>query len=83
MKNLTLIIHAKNEAESLPKFLDQLKYLNSKILVILQTEYLVKRKFIRDLNNFEILNKKKKEYVNVIINSLLILCRIFNFIGKK
>ena len=38
MKDLTLIIPAKNEAESLPKVLDDLKNFNCKILVSLQKD---------------------------------------------
>ena len=36
MENLTLIIPAKNEAESLPRVLDDLKNLNCKILISLK-----------------------------------------------
>ena len=38
MKDLTLIIPAKNEAESLPKVLADLKKFNCKILVSLQKD---------------------------------------------
>ena len=38
MDNLTLVIPAKNEKESLPKVLEELKSLNLKILVVLEKE---------------------------------------------
>ena len=38
MNNLTLIIPAKNEKESLPKVLDELKNYDLKILIVLEKE---------------------------------------------
>ena len=38
MNNLTLLIPAKNEKESLPKVLDELKTYNIKILIVLERE---------------------------------------------
>ena len=52
MKNLTLIIPAKNEKESLPKFLEEINDFDVSIIVILPKE------------DFETQNviKKKKQY---------------------
>ena len=71
MKDLTLIIPAKNESESLPRFLNELKNLNSKILVILQKEDLSTQNSIKNLNNVEMLIQKKRGYGNAIIEGLL------------
>ena len=38
MDNLTLVIPAKNEKESLPKVLEELKSFNLKILIVLEKE---------------------------------------------
>ena len=38
MNNLTLLIPAKNEKESLPRVLDELKSYNLKILIVLEKE---------------------------------------------
>ena len=38
MKNLTLIIPTKKESESLPNFLDEIKNLTCKKMVVLQSE---------------------------------------------
>ncbi len=70
MKDLTLIIPAKNEAESLPRFLNELKYLNLKILVVLQKEDLSTQNSIKNLKNVEILIQKKEGYGSAIIEGL-------------
>ena len=38
MNNLTLLIPAKNEKESLPRVLDELKSYNLKILIVLEKD---------------------------------------------
>jgi len=70
LKDLTLIIPAKNEAESLPRFLNELKYLNLKILVVLQKEDLSTQNSIKNLKNVEILIQKKEGYGSAIIEGL-------------
>ena len=55
MKNLTLIIPAKNEAESLPNFLDELKPLNANITVVLQDNDLETLNSIKNTKNVNIL----------------------------
>jgi len=71
LKDLTLIIPAKNEAESLPRFLNELKDLSLKILVVLQKDDLSTQKSIKNLNNVEMLIQKKSGYGSAIIEGLL------------
>ena len=51
MKNLTLIIPAKNEAESLPNFLEELKPLNANITIVLQDNDLETINSIKNTKN--------------------------------
>ena len=61
MKNLTLIIPAKKEAESLPSVLDELKNFNLKIIIVTEKEDQATIDSIKDKkNNHEILFQKKK-----------------------
>ncbi len=71
MKDLTLIIPAKNEAESLPKFLNELNDLSLKTLVILQKEDLATQNSIKNLKDVKVLIQKKAGYGNAIIEGLL------------
>ena len=48
---ITLIIPAKNESESLPKVLDELKKFNFKIIVILRSE---DKSTIQSISNYKI-----------------------------
>ena len=60
MKELTLIIPAKFEAESLPIFLDELNKYDCKKIIVLDNEDLVTPKAILGYKNINILVQKKK-----------------------
>ena len=53
MKNLTLIIPAKNEKESLPKFLEEINDFDVSIIIILPKE---------DLDTQNVIKKKTPNY---------------------
>ena len=59
MNNLTLLIPAKNEKESLPKVLDELKSYDIKILIVLEKEDIDTIESIKNYN-CEILFQKDK-----------------------
>ena len=69
MNDLTLIIPAKNEAESLPKVLNELKNLDCKILVSLQKD---DEKTINAIKSFnvEIYTQNGKGYGNSLIEGI-------------
>ena len=54
MENLTLVIPAKNEKESLPYVIEELKKYNLKILIVLEP------------NDIETINSLKEECINII-----------------
>ena len=62
MNNLTLIIPAKHEKESLAKVLDELKPYNWKIVVVLEKKTLKQSTLLRE-KNCEILTKFTKVMV--------------------
>ena len=66
MDNLTLVIPAKNEKESLPKVLEELKSLNLKILVVLEKEDEETIKSAKDYN-CKILYQNGKGYGDALI----------------
>ena len=70
MKNLTLIIPAKNEAESLPNFLEELKPLNANITIVLQDNDLETLNSIKNTKNVNILFQKKNGYGSAIVEGL-------------
>ncbi len=70
MKNLTLIIPAKNEAESLPNFLKELEYLDVNIIVVLQKEDSNTQNSIKNLSNVKMLIQKNNGYGSAIIEGL-------------
>ena len=70
MKNLTLIIPAKNEAESLPNFLEELKPLNANITIVLQDNDLETINSIKNTKNVNILFQKKNGYGSAIVEGL-------------
>ena len=59
MNNLTLIIPAKKEAESLPVFLEELKEYQCKKIIVLQKDDIETVKSITEFNDIEILEQKK------------------------
>lgn len=69
MKNLTLVIPAKNEEFSLPKVLNEIKYFKCKKIVVLGTSDL---KTIKSINNFDcrIIKQKSSGYGNAIIEGI-------------
>ena len=69
MKNLTLIIPAKKEKESLSKVLDELEPYNFKIVIILEKEDLETIETIRN-KNCEILYQKNKGYGDALIQGI-------------
>ena len=62
MSELTLLIPANKEVESLPTFLDELNNYDYKILVVLQKEDTETIKSISSFKNIEILIQKEKGY---------------------
>ena len=69
MNNLTLIIPAKNEKESLPNVLNELKKYNLKIIIILEKEDLNTINSIKEYD-CEILYQKNKGYGDALINGI-------------
>jgi len=69
MKNLTLVIPAKNEEYSLPKVLNEIKHLNCKKIVVLGKSDL---ETIKALNNFDckIIKQVNSGYGNAIIEGI-------------
>ena len=69
MENLTLIIPAKNEKESLPKVLDELKKFNLKIIIILEKSDL---ETIQSIAGYDckILYQSNKGYGDALIQGL-------------
>lgn len=71
MKNdLTLLIPAKFESESLPIFLDELKDYNYKKLVVLDRTDISTITSIEKFNDVEILHQKKNGYGNALIEGI-------------
>ena len=62
MSNLTLLIPANKEAESLPIFLKELKNFDYNILVVLQEEDKETIDAIRNFEKIEVLTQKKRGY---------------------
>ena len=60
MNNLTLLIPANKEAESLPIFLNELTSYNCKKMVVLQKEDLETINSIKDFKDIKIIIQKKK-----------------------
>ena len=69
MKNLTLVIPAKNESKSLPIVLESLKKINCKILVSLKEDDIDTIESIKNYN-IEIHKQSKKGYGNSLIEGI-------------
>ena len=69
MKDLTLVIPAKNEWLSLPKVLMELKKYNCKIIIILHKTDIRTIKSIKKYN-YKIIKQKSNGYGNAIINGI-------------
>ena len=70
MDNLTLIIPAKNENESLPIFLDELKNYNCKKLIIIQRDDVSTKQSVLEDDNTKILYQKINGYGGAIIEGI-------------
>ena len=70
MKKLTLLIPANKEAESLPKFLNELINYDYKKMVVLQKEDEDTINSIKDFKDVELVIQKKKGYGNALIEGL-------------
>ena len=66
VEQLTLLIPANKESESLPIFLNELKKFDYKILVVLQKEDLETINSITTFNNIKILKQKNNGYGNAL-----------------
>ena len=69
MQNLTLIIPAKNESESLPSVLDELKKYNCKIMVVLEKNDEPTINSIKDYD-LQIIYQSGKGYGNALIEGI-------------
>ncbi len=70
MNNLTLLIPAKFESESLPIFLDELKNYDYKKLIVLDKNDLKTIESIKNFEKIEILHQKKNGYGNALIEGI-------------
>ena len=70
MENLTLIIPAKNESESLPIFLNELKKYNYKKMIVLQKDDLKTIESLQGFDEVEIFKQNKLGYGNAIIEGI-------------
>ena len=69
MKDLTLIIPAKNESESLPDVLNELKKYNLKVKVVLSNDDIKTIESIKSFN-IEIIYQNKKGYGDALITGI-------------
>ena len=70
MKDLTLIIPTKKEVESLPVFLQEIKNLKCKKLIVLQNEDVETKNAISDFNNIKVLVQKNNGYGHALIEGI-------------
>lgn len=70
MSELTLLIPANKESESLPIFLKELASYNYKILVVLQSEDKETLNSISKFKNIKILEQKNRGYGNALIEGI-------------
>jgi len=70
LKNLTLIIPAKNEEDSLPIFLHELKNYNCKIIIVLSENDSDTINSIIKSDNIQIVFQKKNGYGNALIEGI-------------
>lgn len=69
MKDLTLVIPAKNESDSLPKVLDEVKNLDCKIIIVLEPSDNETINSIKDFN-CEVIYQSGKGYGNALIEGI-------------
>tara|TARA_B100001057_G_scaffold437457_1_gene469265 strand:+ start:268 stop:942 length:675 start_codon:yes stop_codon:yes gene_type:complete len=70
MKELTLVIPAKFESESLPIFYEEIKNLNCKKIVVLEETDIKTLDVIKDYNDLEIVFQKNKGYGSALIEGI-------------
>jgi len=70
MIDLTLIIPAKKESESLPIFLREIQSFECKKIIVLQKEDKETKNAIRNFEKIEILEQKKNGYGNALIEGI-------------
>ena len=70
MSDLTLIIPAKKEAESLPIFLKEIERFEYKKLIVLQKEDLETKKAIENIKNIEVYEQQKNGYGSALIEGI-------------
>jgi glycosyltransferase involved in cell wall biosynthesis len=70
MKNLTLIIPAKNEKESLPIFLQEIEKYNCNKVVIIDSNDTETERSIKNFSNIKTIIQKKNGYGNAIIEGI-------------
>ena len=70
MTDLTLIIPAKDESESLPIFLEEIKDFQFKKLIVLQKEDNITKEAISNNSNIEVLEQRKNGYGNALIEGI-------------
>ena len=70
MNDLTLVIPAKKEAESLPIFLKEIEKYECKKLIVLQKEDLETKKAIENIKNIEIYEQNKNGYGSALIEGI-------------
>lgn len=70
MNDLTLIIPAKREAESLPIFLKEIENIECKKLIVLQKEDIETKKSIENIKNIEIHEQNNNGYGNALIEGI-------------
>ena len=70
MRDLTLIIPAKKEVESLPVFLKEIESYKCKKLVVLQKEDLETKEAIRKIKNIKIIEQMNNGFGNALIEGI-------------
>ena len=70
MQDLTLVIPAKYESESLPIFLNEIRHLNFKKLVVLQDDDSATINSIKEFDNLEILYQTERGYGAALLEGI-------------
>ena len=70
MKNLTLLIPTKKEAESLPQFLNELKIFDCKKKIVIQKEDSETIESLKNFNDIEIFFQENNGYGNALIEGI-------------
>jgi len=70
MNELTLIIPAKKEAESLPIFLNEIRNINCHKMIVLQKEDIETKNVLKNFQDIEILEQVNNGYGNALIEGI-------------